>query len=233
MEKTRILFTGDSITDANRTLEIRALEEMFSHDPNAPAELKERVCGQALGSGYPLLVASQLGAQEPGKYEILNRGISGNRIVDLDARVKSDCINLKPDVVSILIGINDVWHELSVKNGVSVNKYHRVYDGMLEEITQALPQARLILLEPFVLLGPATKDRWREFREDVDQRRQVVRQLAQKYKAVCLDTQTLLNAAAENSGPEAFTADGVHPNQAGHWVLAQEWLRLFYKLTAQ
>ena len=118
MEKLRILFTGDSITDVNRTDMVRMTEEWMSRDPNATPQQREEAVNRALGCGYPLLVASQLGAQEPGRYEFLNRGISGNRVVDLDARIKRDCINLRPDVISILIGVNDVWHELGEHNGV-------------------------------------------------------------------------------------------------------------------
>ena len=107
MEKLRILFTGDSITDVNRTDMVRMTEEWMSRDPNATPQQREEAVDRALGCGYPLLVASQLGAQEPGRYEFLNRGISGNRVVDLDARIKRDCINLRPDVISILIGVNE------------------------------------------------------------------------------------------------------------------------------
>ena len=154
MEKLRILFTGDSITDVNRTDMVRMTEEWMSRDPNATPQQREEAVDRALGCGYPLLVASQLGAQEPGRYEFLNRGISGNRVVDLDARIKRDCINLRPDVISILIGVNDVWHELGEHNGVDAPKFRRVYEGMLQEITHALPGVKLILLEPYVLQGP-------------------------------------------------------------------------------
>ena len=98
----KILFQGDSITDAGRS----------------------RDNDQYIGTGYPLLVKSELGYKFPGKYEFINRGISGNRIVDLYARIKADIINIKPDVMSILIGVNDVWHEFGVNpNGVSSEKF--------------------------------------------------------------------------------------------------------------
>ena len=183
MEKLRILFTGDSITDVNRTDMVRMTEEWMSRDPNATPQQREEAVDRALGCGYPLLVASQLGAQEPGRYEFLNRGISGNRVVDLDARIKRDCINLRPDVISILIGVNDVWHELGEHNGVDAPKFRRVYEGMLQEITHALPGVKLILLEPYVLQGPATLENWDTFRREVDLRREVVRDLAKSYWA--------------------------------------------------
>ncbi|MFQ6828530.1 MAG: SGNH/GDSL hydrolase family protein [Acutalibacter sp.] len=236
MEKLRILFTGDSITDVNRTDMVRMTEEWMSRDPNATPQQREEAVDRALGCGYPLLVASQLGAQEPGRYEFLNRGISGNRVVDLDARIKRDCINLRPDVISILIGVNDVWHELGEHNGVDAPKFRRVYEGMLQEITHALPGVKLILLEPYVLQGPATLENWDTFRQEVDLRREVVRDLAKSYwekqdlYIPCIDTQKLFDEAAARSCPGVWSADGVHPTPAGHWLLAQEWLRCFKEL---
>ena len=236
MEKLRILFTGDSITDVNRTDMVRMTEEWMSRDPNATPQQREEAVNRALGCGYPLLVASQLGAQEPGRYEFLNRGISGNRVVDLDARIKRDCINLRPDVISILIGVNDVWHELGEHNGVDAPKFRRVYEGMLQEITHALPGVKLILLEPYVLQGPATLENWDTFRQEVDLRREVVRDLAKSYwekqdlYIPCIDTQKLFDEAAARSCPGVWSADGVHPTPAGHWLLAQEWLRCFKEL---
>ena len=100
-----ILFQGDSITDAGRARD---------NDSN-------------VGIGYPVLVKGTLGFEHPGEYTFLNRGISGNRVVDVYARIKSDIINLKPDVMSILIGVNDVWHEFSRKNGVDAEKFEKVY----------------------------------------------------------------------------------------------------------
>ena len=102
----RILFMGDSITDMYRSKE---------DDHN-------------FGVGYALLVRASLGFEEPGKYDFFNRGISGNRIVDIYARMKSDIVELKPDVMSILVGVNDIWHDYSsIPNGVSVEKYFKVY----------------------------------------------------------------------------------------------------------
>ena len=137
MKKTRILFTGDSITDVYRTDVARAMEGWL--DPALTAQERQASTNSVLGMGYPLLAAAQLSVEEPGRYEFLNRGISGNRVVDLDARIKVDCINLRPDVISIMIGVNDVWHELGDHNGVDAPKFRRVYQGMLQEITQALP----------------------------------------------------------------------------------------------
>ena len=234
MKKTRILFTGDSITDVYRTDVVRAMEGWL--DPALTAQERQSSTNSVLGMGYPLLAAAQLSAEEPGRYEFLNRGISGNRVVDLDARIKVDCINLRPDVISIMIGVNDVWHELGDHNGVDAPKFRRVYQGMLQEITQALPGVKLILLEPYVLQGPATQEHWDTFRREVDLRREITRELAKDYwekedlYIPCIDTQKLFDQAAARSYPGDWTADGVHPTPAGHWLLAQEWLRCFKEL---
>ena len=96
------------------------------------------------------MVAGELGYENPGEYRFLNRGISGNRSVDLYARIKSDIICLKPDVMSILIGVNDVWHELDSGNGVDGDKYFMIYSLLLKEIKEALPLTKIMILEPFV-----------------------------------------------------------------------------------
>lgn len=225
-KKVRILFTGDSITDVYRTDLVRGFEDLFQQGV-FPAEQRDAFLDGMLGTGYPLLAASQLTCQQPGRYAVLNRGISGHRVVDLDARVKKDCINLEPDVLSIMIGINDVWHELGGKNGVDAAKFRRVYDAMLDEIKTALPDVRLILLEPYVLQGPATQASWEYFRRETDLRREAVRGLAKKYGAARIDTQQLFDAAAARSCAADWTADGVHPTPAGHWMLAQSWMEVF------
>ena len=137
----RIVFWGDSITDAGR---------------DRSAETDKSGYNRYLGCGYAQLIQAALGYDFPDEYEVLNRGISGNRIVDLYARIKADLINLKPDVISILIGINDVWHEYAHQNGVDAEKFELVYDWIIQEIRESLPNAKILILEPFVLPGSAT-----------------------------------------------------------------------------
>lgn len=236
-KKLRILFTGDSITDVERTTLVRSTQEWLSKDPTVTRERMNDAVNGILGTGYPLLVASQLGGEEPGHFEFLNRGISGNRVVDLDARVKVDCINLKPDVISILIGVNDVWHQLGEDhNGVDAPKFRRVYGEMLKEIYQALPGVKFILLEPYVIPGPSTQGQWEVFRQEVDKRREIVRELAKSFweeqdlHIPVIDTQKLFDEASAKSCPAHWSADGVHPTPAGHWLIAQEWIRCFREL---
>lgn len=147
----RILFQGDSITDCGRVREDNV----------------------HVGSGYALLVKSQLGFENPGEYEFYNRGISGNRIVDLYARIKRDIINLAPDYISILIGVNDVWHEFSMDNGVDADKFEKIYCMLIEEIREALPNVKIMIMEPFCLKGIATEntdeepDKWNMFNKSM------------------------------------------------------------------
>jgi lysophospholipase L1-like esterase len=133
----RILMYGDSITDAGRCRE---------KDNDA----------WGYGHGYVKYIVGDLIYENPAKYEILNRGISGNRIVDLYARIKSDCWNLKPDVLSILIGVNDVWHEIGSQNGVELDRFIKIYDMLITDTLKVLPNLKIILCEPFVLKGIAT-----------------------------------------------------------------------------
>ncbi len=200
---TTILFQGDSITDVNRVRE-------------EPLEL---------GKGYPLLTAAHLGFENPGEYTFYNRGISGNRIVDVYARIKADIINLKPDVMSILIGINDVWHEIGNQNGVDAVKFQRVYDMLLTEIKEALPEIKLMLLEPFVLKGTATIANWEAFDSETKLRAQAVKYLAQKHGAVFVPLQARFDEEAAKTTPDMWAFDGVHPTFVGHEMVKREWLK--------
>ena len=203
----RILFQGDSITDAGRSRET----------------LPESNAGY--GGGYPALVAARIFGDHLGNdYNIINRGISGNRVVDLYARWKVDCLNLKPDVLSILIGVNDTWHEKSERcNGVEVDRYKVIYDMLLDWTVKTLPGIRLVLMEPFVLETGAVAADWLP---EIAERGVVVKELAEKYNAVFIPCQQIISDAAAKAGAdELILRDGVHPTVMGHQVLADAWLK--------
>lgn len=202
----RILFQGDSITDAGRNREV----------------LPESNAGY--GSGYPALVAARIFGDHLGnEYNIINRGISGNRVVDLYARWKDDCLNLQPDVLSILIGVNDTWHEKSRKNGVEVERYKLIYDMLLDWTVKTLPEIKLVLMEPFVLETGAVSADWLP---EIAERGVVVKELAEKYNAVFIPCQQIISDAAAKAGAdELILRDGVHPSVMGHQVLADAWLK--------
>lgn len=204
----KILFQGDSITDAGRSRE----------------DLKN------LGRGYPLLVASALGMDEPGEYEFVNRGISGNRIVDIYARIKMDIINLKPDVMSILIGVNDVWHEVSSRNGVDGDKYFKIYCMLIEEIQSELPDIKIMILEPFVLKATATQAAWDLFDSEVKIRAAKAKEVAQKYNLTFIPLQEKLDEAVKKCPAEYWLGDGVHPTCFGDELIKREWIKAFRSL---
>lgn len=202
--KNTVLFQGDSITDCGR-----------ARDGNP--------VNGSLGGGYATFIAAaQLAARPADELKFLNRGISGNRIVDLYGRIKADTINLKPDVLSILIGVNDTWHEFGSQNGVAVPKYERVYREFLSEVREVLPATRFVLCEPFVLsCGVVTKD----WVAEMDQRRGVVRKLAEEFDTAFVPFQAMFDAAVKEAPPAYWAADGVHPTIAGHQRMAQAWLK--------
>lgn len=195
-----VLFQGDSITDAGRCRE----------DFNS------------LGYGYPLFVGCRLGLKYPGQVRCLNRGISGDRSVDVYARMKADIVNLAPDVMTLLVGVNDIWHELAVKNGTTREKYTKIYRMLLEELREALPEMKIILMEPFVLKGSATADRWEEFSTGVAERAEVVRELGREFGLKVVSFQEDLNRL-EKTAPEGYWLfDGVHPTGCFHQYMADK-----------
>ena len=203
---TVVLFQGDSITDAGRN---RA-----SADANSAG---------ALGSGYPLLVASAVLAARPGgTLRFYNRGISGNKVPDLQQRWTTDTIDLKPDVLSILIGVNDFWHKLDHGYNGTVQDYEQQYNALLDATREALPRVHLIVLEPFVLRTGAVDARW--FPE-FDQRRSAAARVAARARATFVPLQTVFNQLSRSAPPEYWAADGVHPTPAGHAVIAEQWRR--------
>lgn len=203
----KILFFGDSITDANR-------------ERDADFSLK------SYGFGYVRAIAGELLFDDPAKYEIFNRGVSGNRIVDLYARIKKDLWNIQPDVLSILIGVNDVWHEIAHENGVDIVRFEKVYRTIIEETKERLPNIKMILCEPFVLKGAATETAYERFLEVKDYAN-VVKKLAGEYGLYFLPLQEKFDKLAKQYGATNYLFDGVHPSVAGAQLIADEWLSLF------
>ena len=195
-----VLFQGDSVTDCGRSRE---------NDDD-------------LGSGYPNMVAAWFSAAYPEKnVKFINRGVGGNRVRDLVGRWEEDCINLKPSLVSILIGINDCWRRYDSSDPTSVDEYKEGYRKILTQIKDNL-NAQILICEPFVLPFPEDRKQWRE---DLDPKIQVVRELAREFKTLYVPLDGLFAAASTNRKPEFWAPDGVHPSQAGHAFIAQAWLK--------
>lgn len=203
----KILFQGDSITDTGRNTERGSLLN--------------------IGQGYAMICASTLAAKYPNQFSFINRGISGNRIVDVYARIKADCWNLTPDVLSILIGVNDVWHEIGGQNGVDADRFYRVYKMLVEDTKKALPDVRMILMEPFVLNCGATADNWDYFKTETALRAEAVKTIASECGQIFLPLQKMLDDACTLAPAEYWVGDGVHPTVAGHKLIADAWMRTF------
>jgi len=201
-----ILFTGDSITDCGRN------------------RTEENMQENAAGWGYAnLLTAAFLHDYPQLGLTIYNRGISGNRIVDLYARAKEDCYNLRPSVVSILIGVNDLWAEYKRGTGVEAEKYRKIYDLMLTEARERLPDVRFVLLEPFSLRGVPEVGDYRAWQKELAVRQGIVKDLAQKHDAIFVPLQAAFDAACAQASDTYWLYDGVHPTGAGHGLIAQAW----------
>jgi len=201
-----ILFTGDSITDCGRN------------------RTEENMQENAAGWGYANLLTSEFLHDYPSLgLTIYNRGISGNRIVDLYARAKEDCYNLRPSVVSILIGVNDLWAEHKRGTGVEAEKYRRIYDLMLTETRERLSNVRFVLLEPFSLRGVPEVADYEVWRTELAVRQGIVKDLAQKHDAIFVPLQAAFDAACEQAPDTYWLYDGVHPTGAGHALIAQAW----------
>lgn len=195
----RVLFQGDSITDMNRGR---------TADPN-----------HVLGHSYAFIVASKAVSTYPNrKVEFMNRGVSGNTVKDLDARWQSDTLDLKPDILSILIGVNDLGF------GVPAADYESQYDRLLARTIAALPSVKLVLCEPFGLPTGGLKDGWDKRRADLAERQAIVLRLAEKYHATFVPLQSVFDDACRRAPADTWIWDGVHPTYAGQHLVADAWV---------
>lgn len=200
----KILFQGDSITDADRD---------YSDYHN-------------LGNGYPKYAAEELRNAFPDKdFEFVNLGISGNQTKDLVARLQSDFIDIQPDMVSILIGVNDTWHHADdrswIPNDVFENRYRTVLTALREKTN-----ASIMIIEPFLI--PVEDKEF--FREDVDPKIQIVRRLAREFADVYLPIDGLLASAFIGREPTDFAEDGVHPTPYGAEFIGKLYAQYAAKL---
>ena len=201
-----ILFQGDSITDAGRSREDTAANSQ-----------------PALGNGYAWLAAAQLLVGRPDAgLKIFNRGISGNKVFQLVERWQADCLELKPDVLSILIGVNDFWHKHKHGYDGTVEKYEHDYRALVQNTKDVLPDVKLVICEPFVLQVGAVDDSWLP---DFDGYRAASKRVAESYGAAFVPFQTMFDIAVTIAPPARWAADGVHPSNDGATLMAHWWLR--------
>lgn len=199
------LFQGDSITDGNRTR---------NNDWN-----------HVMGHGYQYIIASKLWYDFPQKgFQFFNRGISGNKITDLQARWQADTLDIKPDVLSILIGINDVSAFLNGNSLFGATEYESGYRALLQQTKAQLPDMQLILCEPFILAVGKVKEKGNGYSTEIEKRQNVVKRLSEEFKAVFVPFQSAFNKALKKAPADYWIWDGIHPMPAGHELMAREWL---------
>lgn len=206
-EGMTILFQGDSITDAMRK------REANRSGHNNP---------YGYGYGYMFIAASEVLRRHPeAGLKIYNRGISGNKVCQLQERWEKDCFALKPDVLSILIGINDHWHTTTGRFEGSPERYEREYRALLRETRERLPEVKLVIGEPFILDGSAVKADWYPV---VAEYRAIARRLAEEFGAIFIPYQQLFDEALKQAPASYWLRDGVHPTAAGAQLMADAWL---------
>ena len=202
-----ILFQGDSITDAHRKRDDTAA--------NSPA---------ALGTSYPFLATAELLYRYPAKnLSCYNKGVSGNKVYQLAERWQTDCLDLKPTVLSILVGVNDFWHTLTNGYKGTIQTYRDDYKALLDRTKQALPDVKLIIGEPYAVIGvKAVDDKWYPA---FNEYRQAARDIAASFGAALIPYQDIFDKAQKTAPGSYWTADGVHPSLAGARLMAEGWLQ--------
>ncbi len=203
----RLLFQGDSITDCNR----------------------DRNTYHSLGVGYAAKVAQLVKEQSyDNKFEFVNRGISGNTTADLLQRYDTDFTDINPNIISILIGINDTWRRYEKGEPTSTEQFYFNYDKLLAQIKRDLPYAKIILLEPFLLNTMPDRIQWRE---DLDPKIGVVRQLARKYADAYIALDGIIQQyVVFGISDTDFAVDAVHPSDIGHAIIAKEYFKVLKTL---
>lgn len=202
------LFQGDSITDGNRGR---------SKDPN-----------HIMGHGYAFAVASRVGVDfAESNHMFYNRGISGNKITDLEKRWKTDTLELKPDVLSILIGINDAAALVSKPsvNSNDIDLFSQTYHDLLMQCKEQNPDILFVLCMPFVYYVGKIKDNWEKYNVIVKSLSVIIKKLAIEFNAVVVDYNTAFEKAFKKAPVEYWIWDGIHPTVTGHEVMAREWIK--------
>jgi lysophospholipase L1-like esterase len=202
-----ILFQGDSITDSGRDKD----DQGFNTVAN-------------LGYGYPLLAgASMLNKYADLNLKIYNKGISGNKVFQLAERWDKDCLEIKPDVLSILIGVNDFWHKIEGNYNGTVEIYKNDYTALIERTLKVLPAVKLVICEPFAVNGiKAVNDKW--YPEFYGYQK-AAKEIASKFKASFVPYQSIFDEAQKKAPGSYWTGDGVHPTLAGAQLMAKAWLK--------
>lgn len=197
------LFQGDSITDVGR------VRDWEGH----------------LGAGYPAMAAGKIAAKYPGEFRFENRGISGERSAGLYNRCMFEMRACNPDYMSILIGVNDVWHALGDGDIVRTERYEQILTMLVEDALKAFPSLTIAILEPFVLKGTATEGNWEAFDSNVRTVAKIAKQVAERYGLIFVPLQDMFDKLAQATDGADWLYDGVHPGVGGHEMIACELIK--------
>lgn len=206
-DNATILFQGDSITDMGR--------DRGRYYPNEAS---------GMGDGYVYQIVAELLGKNPAEnLKCYNRGISGNKVFQLADRWDDDCLNLKPDILSILIGVNDFWHTLTYNYKGTAETYESDFRKLLDRTLKAMPDVKLIIGEPYAIKGgSAINDKWFP---DFQDYQKAARQIASDYKAVFIPYQQVFDNALKSAPVTYWSPDGVHPTIAGAYLMKNAWLK--------
>jgi len=205
-----VLFQGDSITDAGRNKEAKS--------PNIQ---------NGLGGGYAMLTAAELLNSFASKdLMVYNRGISGNKVFQLADRWQADCLDLKPAILSIMIGVNDYWHKHSGRYDGTVEVYEKDFRALLRKTKESLPEVKLVILEPYAVTGVNAVDQ--TWFPEFDAYREVARRIAGEFNAIFIPTHTIFANAVKVAPPKYWTPDGVHPSLAGAKLISEAWMKYVF-----
>jgi lysophospholipase L1-like esterase len=205
-----VLFQGDSITDGGRS---------YNKDWN-----------HIMGQGYAFMIAGKLWYNHIDKPMMFyNRGISGNTIQDLLARWEPDTVSLKPDILSILIGVNDVYRVIHNQNPRTVEQFRSDYQQLLDQTKSELPDTKLVITEPFILPVGKVKENWERWQGELAPRQAIVQEVALQYNAVYIPLQESFLAATKKAPADYWIWDGLHPMPGGHQLIAEQWIKTVKK----
>lgn len=203
-----ILFQGDSITDGGR---IRTNDWDLNHQ---------------MGHSYPFLINAKLGSEYPEKdFRFINRGISGNRIADLFGRWKEDTLNHNPDILSILVGVNDAYFHTHNNSGSLADRYEKIYQLLIDEAKENNPDIKIVICEPFALSVKDKEDFIENIMVYLKPMQKKAKLIAERNNAIFIPLQKIFDDAAEKKETEYWIWDGVHPTVCGHQLIANEWLK--------
>lgn len=197
------LFQGDSVTDANR----------------------DRDNDNDLGLGYPKIVAEKLTELYPDEFSFINRGVSGDTSACIYARMGTDIINIKPDYMSILVGFNDFSHLINNDDGIPSHRYEQLLCMLIEDVTKAFPNIKIIILEPYALKGISTAEKWSELYPGVQKNAVIAKSVAQKYGLSFVPLQSVFDSLCLLKPSDYWLIDGIHPTHHGHEIIAEQLIK--------